>query len=384
MLDKDVKVLMVATQEIVDDISDGGKRVSNRNYELLKRVFGEEKVTLIMYTNNTTDKQCNNIIRLAAYSNLFERCINILSGRLFTSKKNEDWLVEYIAKNSFDLIFLDRSLYGNLVKKIERRNLTCMIWTFTHNVEFNYFKSKFRKKRLLGNIICNVVKKSEQRTFQCSDFIMTLTDRDTLLISQLYEIQSIYVIPTSFADRYDERKYSRNGKLGKDLLFIGSMFGPNYDGIKWFVENVMTELPECNLKIVGKGFEKKKKELNKSNVEVIGSVDDLEEYYYQNNIMVMPIFYGDGQKVKTAEAMMYGKVILATDEALEGYSVQGIEGIYRCNTKEEFINKLKEIRSYDENVLSTNVRQLFQNNYDFESIVKRCSMDFYKVIEQRK
>lgn len=384
MLDKDVKVLMVATQEIIDDLSDGGKKVSNRNYELLKRVFGEEKVNLIMYTNNITDKQCDNIIRLAAYSNLFERSINILSGCLFTSKKNEDWLVEYIAKNSFDLIFLDRSLYGNLVKKIKRRNLPCMIWTFAHNVEFNYFKSKFRKKRLLGNIICNIVKKSEQRTFQCSDFIMTLTDRDELLISQRYGIQSNYVIPTSFADRYDERKHSRNGKLGKDILFIGSMFGPNYDGIKWFVENVMTELPECNLKIVGKGFEKKKKELNKSNVEVIGSVDDLEEYYYQNNIMVMPIFYGDGQKVKTAEAMMYGKVILATDEALEGYSVQGIEGIYRCNTKEEFINKIKEIRSYDENVLSTNVRQLFQNNYDFESIVKRCSMDFHKVIEQRK
>ena len=99
------------------------------------------------------------------------------------------------------------------------------------------------------------------------------------------------------------------------------MFSPNYDGIKWFAENVMTELKDYHLIIVGKDFEQKKDELENVNVHVVGTVESLEKYYYSENIMVMPIFYGDGMKIKTAEAMMYGKIILASDEALEGYEV---------------------------------------------------------------
>lgn len=37
--------------------------------------------------------------------------------------------------------------------------------------------------------------------------------------------------------------------------------------------------------------------------------------------MVMPIFSGSGMKVKTAEALMYGKFLIGTKEAFEGYEI---------------------------------------------------------------
>lgn len=39
------------------------------------------------------------------------------------------------------------------------------------------------------------------------------------------------------------------------------MFGPNYEGIKWFVDKVMKKLPEFTLAIVGRNFESQKKKL---------------------------------------------------------------------------------------------------------------------------
>lgn len=125
------------------------------------------------------------------------------------------------------------------------------------------------------------------------------------------------------------------------------------------------------LKIVGKNFETRRKELERKNVMVIGTVDDVGEYYYNADAVVLPIFYGDGMKVKTAEAMMYGKMILATDEALEGYETVGIEAIWRCNDSVTFVNILRtvEFHKYDENV-----RKLFKAKYDTEILKKRFAV----------
>lgn len=96
--------------------------------------------------------------------------------------------------------------------------------------------------------------------------------------------------------------------------------------------------------------------------------------------MVIPIFYGDGMKIKTAEAMMYGKIILASDEALEGYQVENIDGIYRCNTKENYINCIRKLEKENNERLKKNVRQLFLNNYSFDSMLEKYKQYILKQV----
>lgn len=85
----------------------------------------------------------------------------------------------------------------------------------------------------------------------------------------------------------------------------------------------------------------------------------------------MPIFYGDGMKIKTAEAMMYGKTILASDEALEGYEVKDIQGIYRCNTREEYLETIHMIER-NENYYNKSVRNLFLSKYCLNNQIYEC------------
>ena len=139
--------------------------------------------------------------------------------------------------------------------------------------------------------------------------------------------------------------------------------------MKWFVKNVMSFLPDYKLIIVGKGFELKRKELEKSNVEVIGTVDDISDYYYRYPVVVMPITYGAGMKVKTAAAMMYGRIIIGSDEALEGYDVDDVNDIYRCNQTKEWISTIKLIFEDDKHQLySKEVRQRFLDRYENKKI----------------
>lgn len=64
---------------------------------------------------------------------------------------------------------------------------------------------------------------------------------------------------------------------------------------------------------------------------------------------------------------MYGKMIFATDEALEGYDINNVEGIYRCNNAGEFIDQLKSTRFKRFN---DTVRSIFKNKYDTAIISK--------------
>lgn len=366
------KVLVICGQEIIEDRSDGGKQCSYKNYELLKQIFGKENVYLCMFTRNN-NKSTSNIIRLSAYKTTFDRVMNILSGAVFTSRKTEDWLISYIKKERFDIIYFDRSVYGSLIRKIDKQKINCKKWVFMHNIEKNYFIKKARHQGVLYYFVYLIIARDEKETISRADYIISITTRDAKLLSEIYGRKSDMILPMSFQDVFIEDKIQSNSIANKkELLFIGTMMPPNYDGIKWFVDNVMPELKEYTLKIVGKGFEKKRKELGRENVQVIGYVDNIEDYYYGNNIMVIPIFYGDGIKVKTAEAMMYGKTILASNEALEGYQVEDTGDVYRCNTKEEFLSALDEISSNGRYGYSESVRSLFCSKYCFDIQVKQC------------
>lgn len=78
-------------------------------------------------------------------------------------------------------------------------------------------------------------------------------------------------------------------------------------------------------------------------------------------------------KVKTAEALMYGKYILATMEALTGYNVNSSIAI-QCDSADEFICAIKNLSlKYKYNEYS---RKLFDEKYSFDVSLKLFELIF--------
>ena len=114
---------------------------------------------------------------------------------------------------------------------------------------------------------------------------------------------------------------------------------------------------------------------------MIGTVDDLAPYYYEADCVVIPIFYGDGMKVKTAEAMMYGKRILATKEALEGYVYQGVKGINRCETAIEFIEEISKLKK-ESITVCTEVRKNYLEYYDTSKMTQKFELYLKEILNE--
>ncbi|WP_035771359.1 glycosyltransferase [Butyrivibrio sp. FCS006] len=370
------KGLFITDKDILNEIQNGGARVGKRNLDYLCKCLGPSNVYIIQIADNITASDLairqvgclgKSFLRV---SSVFESVIANLSLRKSYLLSTEKHILSYVKSiiNDIDVVFMDSSLYGALARKIRQlRKIPIII--YMHNIEHDY---SLRKVQLEGIKYLPAFFSSsynERLVMKCSNYIICITERDSSRAEELYKIKPNLILPVTFKDEYKffARKGVRERVHKKNILFIGSLFPPNYQGVTWFVENVMPKIPDIVLTIVGKGFETKKRQLERENVIVIGSVNDLTLYYQSFPIIVMPILCGDGMKVKTAEALMFGKIIVATDEALVGYDVSDSQDIFRCNTSEEFVSCLSELFQRSTFPVSETNRQLFLEKYEYNS-----------------
>lgn len=203
-----------------------------------------------------------------------------------------------------------------------------------------------------------------------------LNDRDNKLLEEYYSREANLILPITFSDLWKAGEYGNERE--EFLLFVGSYFDANVQGIKWFVKEVLPNI-DFNIKIVGKGMEqlREKKFLeNVRRVEVIGGVDDLAPYYKKAAAVIMPIFMGGGMKVKTAEALMNGKTIFGSKEAFEGYDLEDISGLYLCEDKDAFINAINDFKNREHANFNINIRNLFLDKYETDAYIKKFSRLF--------
>lgn len=111
----------------------------------------------------------------------------------------------------------------------------------------------------------------------------------------------------------------------KDLLFVGGFnHAPNYDGIIWFLNEVFEQIKQCipdiRLYIVGSNPSDDLKARASDDVIVTGFVTDeeLENYYNDSRLVVVPLRYGAGVKGKVVEALYYQVPIITTSIGAEG------------------------------------------------------------------
>lgn len=354
------KVLFIRFKKS-DGILDGGEQVAEMHYETLAKLVGNDHVETV-YIHNQDKKRS---------------LMDYLRGILYFPFDYHFGLTPKKAKNivrkaqDYDIVFIDRSVFGILAKKLKKAGYAGRIVTFFHNVEALYFDSKISKRTPFRGVIIKCADHNDAYACQYSDKTVALNKRDDDLIFERYQRHADVLMPIAFRDKFNDN--SNDGLLtfsDPKCLFIGSYFAPNNEGLLWFVKNVVPHV-DIHLKVVGKGMERlKAEETALRDIEVIGSVPDLTPYITEADIMILPIFKGSGMKVKTCESLMFGKNILGTDEAFEGYDADYDRIGGKCNTAEEFIMKIKEFAASPRPRFNDYSRQLYLERYSEPMLVE--------------
>lgn len=342
------------------ETTSGGSVTIRRNKDVLKRYYGESHI--LYYELHRKQK---NVLRA-----LWTDVTNLSFYGL--DKKTQRDILRVIKDEDIDIVFLDTSNLGTLAKAIKNTYPQKTIITFFHNIEYKFYLELFSQtkniKFLLKTFLSFI---NEKHSCKFSDWTIVLNKRDEMQLRKTYGRGANLRIPVSLPDA--NIKYENIS--GEYILFVGSNFPPNIQGITFFINRVLPFIP-YKLVVAGSGMDKLKETYGKNEkLEIYGFVEDLETLYLKAQFMVLPIFSGSGMKVKTAEAFKYGKFVIAAPEALVGYEYT--DSVAKCcNDAESFI---KEINQYDSSkaVFNKASRILFETKYSNEAVFSLFS-EFFK------
>lgn len=260
-------------------------------------------------------------------------------------------------EEQYDLIYLDHSqtfLYGLFFKKLPKILMA-------HDVMIQRFE------RSSSTIIKKWVYASEKF---CMDMpnstIFTFSDKDKQIINKYYNLPSH--ITHFFLDRTVIEAIPNN--IEKQIVFFGKWKrADNFDGLKWFFDEVYTKLPkELKILIIGLGLPDsflQQINLNK-NIHYLGFVENPYPIIANSLAVISPLFSGAGVKVKTVESLACGTPVIGNNITFEGIDHIFDKFMIKAETKEDYIELLSNLN------ISLSNRQLYKafflSKYDEMSI----------------
>tara|TARA_R110001599_G_scaffold353742_2_gene596032 strand:+ start:4273 stop:5517 length:1245 start_codon:yes stop_codon:yes gene_type:complete len=122
------------------------------------------------------------------------------------------------------------------------------------------------------------------------------------------------------------------------LLFIGAFtYEPNRAGLEWFCREVwpliMAENSHAKLRVAGYGMDQvDMRYAEQDGIRLLGEIADPAVAILEAQLMVVPILFGTGTRVKIAEALGYGRPVVSTTMGAEGYEdFTEKNGLFRCD-----------------------------------------------------
>lgn len=338
----------------------GGKA---RAYNLLKFAKKDADIILFSFTRHTPNKLDEDAIKQLGISDihLFQRR-KVFDPRntasffgnhsIFSSLYfNKDILLELIsvvkAKN-IDLVHFE-SFYTGFYIHHALHQLGVKQVFGTENIEYLLYKDYAKNQKvfpvkLLLEFQVKKIKREEEKFYNSSDCILTVTDYEKKYVSTVCQ-KKIEVIENGVdIDKFKHTKITSS--IDKSLLFIGNFtYFPNVDAMQWFMKNVFSNLPQdVRLIVVGRKASRQSFLKNKR-IETVEYVEDINDAYLRGTILIAPIRIGGGTNFKILEAMASRIPVVALVDRVESFGFSDGKEMMIAANAEEFTEKTVQLLS---------------------------------------
>ena len=155
-------------------------------------------------------------------------------------------------------------------------------------------------------------------------------------------------------------------------------YGPNYHGATWFLEKVYPIVINkiSDIKILFAGKDANKNISQNRNIKTIGEKEDLKPYLRKSSIMIVPIFFESGTRIKILEAGTMGIPIISTSIGAEGLNLLNNKEILIADDNLIFANKLIKLWNSNslQNKLSKNIKKKITKEISIKKVKKQIKL----------
>lgn len=253
------------------------------------------------------------------------------------------------------------------------------VWTITERMKQN---AAFYIKPPL-EIETKRIKRYEGMVVKDFDATLAVTEPDRLaLLDALHQSGGNGHVPISVIPiAVDTQKIRpvRRAEGSLNILTMGTLYyPPNADGIRWFIQQVFPlirqKLPGVSLTIVGKNPPKDFLKLaadQESGIVTTGFVPELDPYFADSAVTVVPVRAGGGMRVRILEAFARGAPVVTTTVGLEGIDACAGEDVLVADCPQDFARSVIAVLQEEslQQKLSANGRRLVEQKYDWQVVL---------------
>ena len=122
-------------------------------------------------------------------------------------------------------------------------------------------------------------------------------------------------------------------------------YGPNLEGLRWFLEQVRPHLdPALRIVVAGSGAsDTLKRWVSDAGWTFHDTPLDLRPLYAQASVVAVPVLEGSGTRGKILEALAHERLVVTTTKGPEGLDLNADSGITIADDPRQFAEKLTQV-----------------------------------------
>jgi glycosyltransferase involved in cell wall biosynthesis len=218
----------------------------------------------------------------------------------------------------------------------------------------------------------------ELRALRRCDLVVTLSEHDAITLRRWLPRLPVVYVPSGID--LAEWPVCFDPSAADQVLFVGNyLHPPNVEGALWLAREVwplvLRQRPNARLTLAGRAPPPSIQALAGSDIRVPGAVDDLRALYAQASLVVAPIFWGSGVRIKLLEALACGLPVVATAQAAEGIDLEDQRSALFAERPAEFAAAV--LRLLGDQAMRTRLgaagRAIVERDYDAQAIGARLA-----------
>ena len=296
--------------------------------------------------------------------------------------------IDQIIKSQYwNIVFIDyinMCEYGKYIREHYKDRFDYYVFK-DHNKEYELVEQEAQKySGIRKKILTDDSKRTlnyETQEVQVADLVYSVCEENTDFLRG-YNPNSHSMLPT-----YETNKYEKSTRILKNtykILYIGGLsWQANFNGLKWFVEEVLPivrkTIPRASLTIVGGGLDYNPFE-GVAGVEYLGYVKDISGIYDDKMVFIVPLFEGSGIRIKILDAFYNQIPVVSTSIGCDTIGAVNYEHLIVANDRNEFAEGVIRLLR-DENLnheIRKNAKSFLENKFsltkrqeEFENEVQR-------------
>lgn len=229
-----------------------------------------------------------------------------------------------LAAEAFDVVVFD-FVHAAVLRPEGLKGATVC---FTHNVETEIFERHAKTAssaplRWLWASQAGKMRRFEREALSRFTRVVAVSERDANKFAA-DGLTTARAIPTGVDLDFFSWQAPAEGR--PTVVFTGSMdWEANVDGIRFYIDEVWprvrAQVPNAQLRVVGKNPPASLLQRNVPGVTFTGFVDDVRDHARDAQAFVIPLRVGGGTRIKAFEAMAMGLPVVSTTIGIEGLDV---------------------------------------------------------------